>query len=177
MNLVGSHIMLRALEPEDLDYLYRAENDPDFAFFGDSHPPYSRYLLKSYIAQAHQSIHQIKQLRLVIQHKEVNTPIGLIDLFDFDPRNKRVALGILITEKIYRGQGFGREAIGLMLDYAFGQLDCHQVYTLVAQDNNASIALFSSLSFKKGGVLKSWWNCDKDGFQDMLIYQKFKNDQ
>ena len=56
MNLIGTNIFLRALEPEDLDYLYRTENDPAFALFGDQHPPYSRNLLKAYIDQAHQSI-------------------------------------------------------------------------------------------------------------------------
>ena len=126
MNLIGTNIFLRALEPEDLDYLYRTENDPAFALYGDQHPPYSRHLLKAYIDQAHQSIYQTQQLRLVIHHKLTNQPIGLIDLFDFDSKNKRVALGILITEPSFRQQGLGREAALLFIDYAFESLDCHQ---------------------------------------------------
>lgn len=174
MNLIGTNIFLRALEPEDLDYLYRTENDPAFALFGDQHPPYSRNLLKAYIDQAHQSIFQSQQLRLVIHHKLTNQPIGLIDLFDFDPNNKRVALGILISEPSFRQQGLGLEAARLMIDYAFDALDCHQVYSLIAPDNKASIGLFLSLSFEQGAQLKGWWSKHNDEFQDMLIYQKFR---
>lgn len=175
MNFVGANILLRALEPEDLDYLYRIENDPAFALFGDQHPPYSRDLLKAYIHQAHQSIYQAQQLRLVIQHKLTNQAIGLIDLFDFDPRNKRVALGILISDQSFREQGFGREAVILMLDYAFNVLNCHQVYSLIAPENKASIGLFSSLSFKEGARIQGWWCNDNGTLQDMLMYQKFKD--
>ena len=174
MNLIGDNIILRALEPQDVDYLYRTENDPDFALFGDQHPPYSRFLLNNYIEQAHQSIYQAQQLRLVIHHKMANTAIGLIDLFDFDPRNKRVALGVLITEPSFRRQGFAGEAVRLILDHAFEVLDCLQVYTHIAPENQASIALFRSLSFEQTSVLKSWWRFGNGLFQDMLIFQKLK---
>lgn len=172
MNLKGDNIILRALEPEDLDYLYRTENDPDFALFGDQHPPYSRFLLSNYIEQAHQTIYQAQQLRLVIHHKDTDQAIGLIDLFDFDARNKRVAMGLVITEKSFRRQGLGRQAAELILDYAFNSLDCHQVYCLIAPDNKSSIALFSSLLFDQTSVLKSWWQRENGLFQDMLIFQK-----
>ena len=94
--------MLRALEPQDVDYLYRTENDPDFALFGDQHPPYSRFLLNNYIEQAHQSIYQAQQLRLVIHHKMANTAIGLIDLFDFDNTLSGIRPNaILLTAKFF----------------------------------------------------------------------------
>ncbi len=176
MNLRGENIILRALEPEDVDYLYRTENDADLAHYGDQHPPYTRFLLKRYLEQAHQSIYQAQQLRLVIHHKPTNQAIGLVDLFDFDPQNKRVALGILITEQSLRRQGIGRESVQLILNYAFGVLDCQQVYTLIAPDNKSSIGLFSSLSFRQSGALKSWWHRDNGLFQDMLIFQKLKTD-
>lgn len=175
MNLIGDHIILRALEPEDVDYLYRTENDPDFALFGDQHPPYSRFLLRNYIEQAHQSIYTAQQLRLVIHHKVADRAIGLIDLYDFDVRNMRVALGIVITEPSFRGQGIGRDAVGLILKYTFDVLDCRQVYTLIAPDNQSSIALFSSSGFEQTSVLKSWWQSENGLFQDMLIFQKFKD--
>lgn len=174
MNLIGEKIILRALEPEDLDYLYRTENDPDFALFGDQHPPYSRFLLSQYIEQAHQSIYEAKQLRLVIHHKTADRAIGLIDLFDFDASNKRVAMGIVITEQTFRKQGIGLDSVRLVLDYTFEILDCHQVYTLIAPDNESSIGLFSALGFEQTSVLKSWWQRGNGLFEDMLIFQKLK---
>ena len=79
MNIIGKHIALRALEPEDLDYLYHTENHPNFSLFGEPHPPYSKWLLKDYIAQAHKSIYEVQQIRLVIEHRKDHKAIGLID--------------------------------------------------------------------------------------------------
>jgi diamine N-acetyltransferase len=38
-------IKLRAIEPEDLDLLYRIENDADLWAVGATNVPYSRYTL------------------------------------------------------------------------------------------------------------------------------------
>lgn len=174
MNIIGKHIALRALEPEDLDYLYHTENHPNFSLFGEPHPPYSKWLLKDYIAQAHKSIYEVQQIRLVIEHRKDHKAIGLIDLFDFDPRNKRAALGVLISDDDYRRKGFARQAAKLIIKHAFSELGLHQVYALVATDNDASRGLFDSLNFESSGVIKQWWRKDADAYQDMLLFQTFK---
>ena len=51
MMFVAENIRLRALEPEDLDWLYRIENDEHVWKWGNSNVPYSRYALKKYIAE------------------------------------------------------------------------------------------------------------------------------
>jgi diamine N-acetyltransferase len=43
--------------------------------------PYSRFLVKQYLENAHQDIYEAKQLRLAICQDE-DFPAGLIDLFD-----------------------------------------------------------------------------------------------
>lgn len=50
MLLSNDRVRLRALEPEDLELLYRWENDPELWEVGNTLAPYSRYILKEYIA-------------------------------------------------------------------------------------------------------------------------------
>ena len=52
MMFAADNIRLRALEPEDLEWLYSVENDEELWQWGSSNVPYSRYSLKTYIAES-----------------------------------------------------------------------------------------------------------------------------
>jgi diamine N-acetyltransferase len=170
--LKGEHIYLRALEPEDLEYLYMLENDPTVWEISGTITPYSRKVLRDYLNKAHQDIYEAKQVRLVICRTE-NQPIGLIDLFDFDPRHQRAGVGILISREGDRGQGFGSEALRLLCDYAFGILNLHQVYASISADNARSRNVFEKLGFQVSGLKKDWLQT-ASGFQDVLLMQKIR---
>ena len=45
-------VHLRATEPEDLDILYKIENDDSLWNLGNTNVPYSKYVLHDYIAHA-----------------------------------------------------------------------------------------------------------------------------
>ena len=96
--LTGNNVHLRALEPEDLEFLYEIENDSTFWEVSSTETPYSKYILQQYLANAHLDIYEAKQLRLVIGINKSDKPIGLIDLFDFNPQHKRAGVGILLLE-------------------------------------------------------------------------------
>ena len=66
MYLENDTLRLRALEPEDLDILYKWENDTNLWWVGCTTEPYSRYILKEYIAYSDKTIYEKKQLRLMI---------------------------------------------------------------------------------------------------------------
>ena len=51
--------------------------------------------------------------------------MGCIDLFDFDPRNRRAALGMYIAPE-YRGKGVGKAALEALETYAFTHLNRHR---------------------------------------------------
>ena len=170
--LKGKHIQLRALEPEDLEYLFALENDPDIWEISGTLTPYSRKVLRAYLETAHQDIYQAKQLRLAIAGED-ESAIGLIDLYDFDPRHLRAGIGIVISQSEHRNQGFGGEALTLLCSYAFNVLDLHQLYAGVSADNLRSIHLFEKLGF-----IAKW--CSKGlvkirfGFQRRIVFPKIK---
>ena len=92
LSLQGEIINLRALEPEDLELLFNIENNKEFWEISTTITPYSKFILRQYLENSHRDIYDVKQLRLVICKAADNEPVGLIDLFDFDPRHKRAAI-------------------------------------------------------------------------------------
>jgi len=169
--LHGKNSNLRALEPEDLDFLFSSENNESFWEISGTQTPYSKYILQKYIENAHQDIYEAKQYRFVICNKQ-NIPVGMIDLFDFNPQHKRVGVGILILPD-YQGKGFGSEALEMIIDYAFTNLNAHQIFANITTDNNSSITLFEKFNFKKIGIKKDWIYADSS-YKDEILYQLIK---
>jgi len=173
LTLKGNKVYLRALEPEDLDFIVEVENSEEFWEISATRVPYSRYLIKKYLQNSHRDIYEVKQLRLIICDLE-NNPIGLIDVFDLEPKDRRAALGILIVNDIERGKGYGAEVLTLICNYCFIHLDLHQVYANVTEDNLASIKLFEKNKFEKVGVKKEWVIAGGK-FKNEILYQLINN--
>lgn len=171
MKLNGVTVALRALEPEDLTYLYEVENNIAIWELSSTQTPYSQFVLKQYLERSLSAdIYALRELRLVICKKENRSPIGLIDLFDFDPVNKRAAMGILISDEQNRGLGYASEALELLIDYSFEIIGLHQLYCNILSDNPNSIRLFQKFGFEKIGIKKDWI-FDGQNYKDELLYQ------
>ncbi|TVZ25385.1 diamine N-acetyltransferase [Gillisia sp. Hel_I_86] len=173
LTLKGDKVYLRALEPEDLDFILEVENSEDFWEISATRVPYSRFLIKKYLQNSHRDIFEVKQLRLMIC-KQDNTPIGLIDVFDLEPKDRRAALGILIVDDENRGKGYGVEVLKLTSNYCFTHLGLHQLYANVIADNLASIKLFEKCDFKSVGTKKDWVLVNGK-FKDEILYQLINN--
>ena len=168
--LKGDTIYLRALEPQDLEFIYAIENDVNIWEVSNTQTPYSRFLIKQYLENAHQDIYEVKQLRLAICQDEDFPAIGLIDLFEFDPRNNRAGIGIVIHSEKNRNQKIGSEALELMINYGFQHLNLHQIFANIGIQNKASIALFTKFGFQNIGV-KQDWILVNGTYQDEAIFQ------
>jgi diamine N-acetyltransferase len=171
--LLGKSIYLRALEPEDLTFLFQHENDEDFWNVSHTVQPFSKYILKKYLENSHLDIYETKQLRLMIALIDNDEPIGMIDLYDYHPKHKRAGVGILLAIK-YQGNGYASEALNLLINYSFHQLDLHQLYACVGADNLKSIQLFGNANFTASGIKKDW-NFYKGKFHDELFLQLISN--
>lgn len=172
LNLKGKQIYLRALEPEDLQFLYELENDTAIWEISGTATPYSKHVLQLYLDNAHRDIYDVKQLRLCICNSE-DKVVGLIDLFDFDPKNNRAGLGIVIKDSDKRNQGIGKESITLLIEYAFSNLHLHQIFANVAEDNASSIHVFEKLGFVNVGLKKDWILVN-GSYKNEILFQKIK---
>lgn len=174
ITLKGKNIYLRALESIDIDFVYAVENDETIWEVSHTQTPYSRFLIRQYLKNAQQDIYEAKQLRLAICNIGDENAIGLIDIFDFDPKNNRAGIGILIKDTKNRSQGVGSEALELVIKYCFVHLNLHQLYANISTENKASLRLFTKFEFIEVGIKKDW-NLINGAYKDETLFQLMKN--
>ena len=78
-------------------------------------------------------------------------PIGVISLMNVSETNASADLSVILGPSEKRNQGYGADAIRTLLDYAFGELELHRVGLSVFEFNEAAIATYEKLSFRKEG--------------------------
>ena len=170
MFIKGEHIYLRALEPSDVDVLYKWENNRQIWHVSNTQTPFSRYVLEQFLVNAHEDIYTNKQLRLIISEIDKDGAVGAIDLFDFEPYHLRAGIGILIADE-FRNKGYAFEALKLLQDYAFNTLLLKQLYCNVTVSAPASLQLFEKAGFEKIGLKKSWNRISATQFEDEYLLQ------
>ena len=169
-------VNLRKIEPSDLPFLYQWENDASAWADGSNHNPLSQQDLREYIAATTGDIYKDGQLRLIIEGLSIAESDGLsaqrsfsaavfqrsglitagcIDLFDFDPRNRRAAIGMYIAPD-FRGKGLGRQALEALETYAFGHLNLRVLYAVIAVSNIPCSALYRSAGYTPSTPLTAW---------------------
>lgn len=170
--LENETIRLRALEPEDLEFLYIWENDTNLWEYGNTLTPFSKYVLRQYLESAAMDIFEAKQVRLIIEDKKTSLAAGTIDLYDFEPYHNRAGIGILIDESFQR-RSYATQALTLIKEYAFNFLKINQLYAFIPIMNVPSIHLFRKCGFVESGLLKKW-SISSEGWSDVFVYQCFE---
>ena len=168
------NLKLRKIEPSDLPFLYLWENDATMWADSDTHNPLSRHDLHQYIENTTGDIYRDGQLRLIIEESQLSTfnsqlstkIVGCIDLFDFDARNRKAAIGMYIAPHA-RGNGVGKQAVQLLLDYAFGHLQLRMLYAIISVHNTPCSHIYEQMGFTASSVLQDW---TLEG--DAILWQK-----
>jgi diamine N-acetyltransferase len=160
-------IKLRKIEPSDLPFLYQWENDATMWADSDTHNPLSRHDLHQYIENTTGDIYRDGQLRLIIEDSQLsNKIVGCIDLFDFDARNRKAAIGMYISPEA-RGKGVGKQAVQLLEDYAFGFLHLRMLYAIISVHNTPCSHVYEQMGYSPSSLLKDW---TLEG--DAILWQK-----
>jgi diamine N-acetyltransferase len=167
--LGNDKVSLRAIEAEDVELLYKWENDEETWEVSHTLVPFSKFILALYIKNSDKDIFETKQLRLMIDSPEGKT-VGAIDLFDYDPYHSRAGLGVLIHDKEDRNKGHATAALGLIIDYCFNKLKLHQLYANIDTKNVGSIQLFRKFGFSICGTRREWLSTDS-GWEDEYLLQ------
>lgn len=152
----SENIIIRSSEYEDIDTFYRWELKPEvnkFFSIRDEQP------LEEVIQEYNKAEEDPESEQFTITLKD-GTLIGRIVLANIIKGWKCEIFRIYIGEMDFRGKGYGREAMLLMMDYCFDTLNVERLYLDHYTDNPAS-HLYLSLGFKYEGVLRK--NCRKNG--------------
>lgn len=164
---------LRAVELDDVDLLYEWENDMELWEFGNTMRPFSKYALEDYVINSqNESLYSAKQMRLMIdiEAESIITTIGCVDLYDFEARDSKAAVGIFIAES-ERKKGYAKKAILLLEKMIKNIYNLHQLYAYVTEDNEDSKILFEKSGFLQTATLKDWVLVNRK-FKNVNIYQK-----
>lgn len=171
-------LKLRAVDLSDADLFYEWENEISLWESGNTMRPFSRYALENYVLTSqNEPLEVAKQMRLMLDLccEDVTMTFGCIDVYDFDSRDSKAAVGIFVCES-ERRKGYARKALALLWDYVSRIYNLNQLYAYVASDNVQSRNLFSACGFENTACLKQW--IQRGGkFKDVELYQKIrKND-
>jgi diamine N-acetyltransferase len=194
--LRGERVWLRGVEPGDLEFMFRWENDPEMWRYGDTEAPYSREVLRQFIENQRQyDIFTNEQMRFVICRREgsgggsdcgggalaeggsgdspahCGVPIGFIDLFDLDPADQSAGVGLVICDEADRGKGYASEAVDLLVAYSERVLELRRLYCNIRPENFSCIRLFRGKQFVQLG--KPEGQSSQNGAQkDEIILQR-----
>ncbi len=168
-NIQGKKVLLRAVEPSDIQLLYEWENDTDIWGVSGTTSPFSHHTLSLFVEAQQQDIFSSRQLRLIICTLG-GEAVGALDIFEFDPFHQRAGVGIMVASE-YQRCGYGADALLAAERYAVDYLRVRQLWCNIEEDNLASLALFSSLGYEQVGVKRDW-NVRGEGYISEILLQK-----
>lgn len=173
MNIVKDNITLRAIEQDDTFLLKELINNPEIEkmVVGWSFPVSTEQQTNWISKQADEE----KNIRLVIEINKIGT-VGLVSLSGIDFKNRTATLNIkLKKDKELRNKGLGFNAINMLIDYSFNQLNMNCLIANILEYNTASQRLFEKCGFIHEGTLRS--RVFKNGeYHDLLTYSLLKRD-
>lgn len=164
-------IKLRAVEPEDVDFLYKSENDNASFIWTDYSAPISRHQLLQYTLGYQANPFEEGQLRLIVSTADKESiPIGIIDLYDISVRDRKAFVGIYILPE-FRNENYAMKALQLLEEYAGKTLALNRMAAKISTQNTAAVNLFGKCGYEKLALLPSWY-CLGGKYHDILLLSK-----
>lgn len=87
-----------------------------------------------------------KKVILMVQNKKNGDIVGFVNLYEWDRRNAKASMGILIDPK-YQNQGFGKIAIEELNKYAFKEMKLKRINLYVEADNKRSKYVMEKMGY------------------------------
>ncbi|MBN2305869.1 MAG: GNAT family N-acetyltransferase [Anaerolineae bacterium] len=145
----SARLRLAAPRPDDADILAQWTQDADYLRLLDDDPiaPQSPASFGNLGANsdANSAYFHVRTL-------DTDRLIGFVVLFNIKWRNQTGEMAIGIGDAAQRGQGYGREALDLLLGYAFHELGLYRVGLTVLDYNIAAIRVYERVGFVREGV-------------------------
>lgn len=82
-------------------------------------------------------------------------PVGCIELYNYDPINRRAAVGIVVSNE-YRHQGYGQAMVSALTQFCQQNTSLHQLYADIAATNQPSILIFARAGYQHCATLRDW---------------------
>lgn len=165
MILAGEKVRLRPFEDRDLDHVMEWVNDPEVTrTLLVGRYPMTRPMEKEWLDR------QLKgsetEVGFAVETLS-GSYLGGIGFFRIMAVERHAELGLVIGRKTEWGKGYAREAMSLIVDYGFEQLNFNLIYLTVMPHNTRAHGIYTDLGFQEEGRLRQ--RIYKDGAYCDLI--------
>ena len=162
----GELVRLAAPRPEDADAFSRWSEDAAYRRLADPDAP--RPLPADYFSERDQAEPSPGAYEFRIRTLVEDRLVGFVALFSIEWPNSHGWVALGIGDRVDRGKGFGKEAVSLILRFAFHELGLSRISLDVISDNLPAIALYRGLGFQEEGRMRE--RVYRDGRTFDLVY-------
>ena len=166
--LHGERVQLTALNREDAHIIAGWEQDTEFLRMLDASPAQPRGIdeIMRWMENGQKGRNNFL---FGVRTTAISELIGWIELDGIQWTHGSAGVGIAIGNRDYWGQGYGSEAMVLILQFAFHELNLHSIHLTAFAYNTRAIALYERLGFRREGAYREYLHRDGQRY-DMLIY-------
>lgn len=149
---VGKKIRLRAYKKEDMDKAYRLVNDPEVRILLNPGIPYP--LKREEEDKFYENLSSSKDTySFAIERIHDQKYIGGCGVNEVDWKNSNCCVGIFLG-KPYWSSGYGTEAMKILVNFIFKEMNLNRIYLNVYSFNNRAITSYKKAGFKIEGRLR-----------------------
>ena len=148
---VGRSVRLRSLRCDDIMILFEWINDPELIRYTNTFRPVSEMEQRVWFQRLSESTDQIVLGIELVKERKL---IGTCGLYSIDYPNRKAEVRIKIGAKSNWGQGYGKEAVELLIDFAFADLNLRRLSLKVLSTNDRALRIYENVGFEREGILK-----------------------
>lgn len=147
--LIGERVSLASITANDILKWYEWLNDLSVAIPLGSEA-YTPVTIEG-LRKEYDSMIEKESNAFSIVENESELSIGRCIILDINHINRSAKLEIFIGDKEFWNKGYGKEALTLLLDYAFNLINLNSIVLLVFSFNQRAINCYKSVGFKEIG--------------------------
>jgi RimJ/RimL family protein N-acetyltransferase len=183
--LIGDRIYLRAVVEEDLPYYFPWLDSQETTRYMqrgiypnnmDEMREYFRSMQRSKDGMHLAIVRKAEYVEGILKNPlREEKHIGNITLLNIHQTFRSAEISIIIGDEQSRGNGYGTEAIKLLVDHAFTRMNLNRLQAGMVTKNVSSQGAFMNAGFKPDGILRQAYFCEGE-YQDVQIMSMLKED-
>lgn len=155
--IVGKKVILSEIDPEDIEWMRNERNKPEMRkYFREWKDITKDQQQKWYNTRGNNS--DPNHVYFKILEKKNNTIVGCCGLHYIDWRLRSAEFGVFLSKEA-QGKGLGKEALLLLFDYGFKEMNLHKIWCEVYDLNN-SVELYRHIGLVDEGILRDNYFCE-----------------
>lgn len=146
----SERINLRPLQKKDTDHLYDWITDRELLIYNAPYFPVSQSDHENWVEKMMTKRSDL--VIFVIETFEKQKTIGSCQLFNINWVHRNAELQIRIGDHVYQSKGYGSEAVDLLCEFGFKDLNLHRIHLQVFADNSRAIKAYEKCGFSHEGT-------------------------